>query len=45
MEEMYFTLQDFFLHSKSVTYVLMGVALVAMVAFWKFLDEERGGNS
>ncbi len=37
MEPVFFTLQDFFTFSKGVTYVLMGIALVVMVAMWNFL--------
>ena len=44
MEGIY-TLQDFFLCSKSTTYVLMGLGLVAMVVFWNFLGDERGEDS
>lgn len=32
------TLQDFMLHTKSIIYILMVLALVAMPLFWKFLD-------
>lgn len=37
MEGIFYTLQDFFTHSKSVTYVMMGLALLAFVAIWSFL--------
>ena len=44
METIY-TLHDFFLSSKSTTYILMGLGLIAMVVFWRFLGEERGEDS
>ncbi len=37
------TLQDFMLHTKNIIYILIVMVLVAMPAFWKFLnggDEE-----
>ncbi len=37
MDAVFYTLQDFFTFAKSVTYVLMGVTLVTMVAMWSFL--------
>jgi preprotein translocase subunit SecY len=46
MEASFFTLQDFMAFTKSVTYVLMVVSLVAFAAFWRFLSaaprEEAG---
>ena len=42
METIY-TLQDFMLHTKNITYVLMVAALLGITAFWLFLtgrDEE-----
>jgi|GEM_PF-1208909 len=44
---MFYTLHDFMLHSKGLTYVLMGLVLVAMIGVWVFLldrseeDHER----
>ena len=37
MENGFYTLQDFFYHTKSITYILMVAALVGIVGFWKFL--------
>jgi len=37
MDSVFYTLQDFFTHSKGMTYLLMGAALVAMTAMWNFL--------
>lgn len=34
------TLQDFMFHTKSIIYILIVMALVAMPAFWKFLTDE-----
>lgn len=35
---MFNTLQDLMLHSKSITYVLMGFTLIGMLGFWRFLS-------
>ncbi len=37
MERIFYTLHDFMLHTKSITYILMGVALVSFVGYWLFL--------
>jgi len=37
MEQVFYTLQDFMVHTKAVVYVLMGLWLVAVVGFWGFL--------
>jgi len=39
MEGIYYTLQDFFTYTKSVTYILIVVVLLAMVGFWRFLTD------
>ncbi len=44
MEYVFYTLHDFLLHSKSITYILMGAILVGMLLFWLFLsgrDEKK----
>jgi hypothetical protein len=44
MEGIYYTLQDFLLHTESITYLLMGAGLLGMLGFWFFLtgrDEEK----
>jgi hypothetical protein len=33
------TLQEFMLHTKNITYVLMVVALLGIAGFWLFLTE------
>jgi nitrogen regulatory protein PII-like uncharacterized protein len=38
METIY-TLQDFMLHTKNITYVLLVVALIGITGFWLFLTE------
>lgn len=41
------TLQQFMLHTKNVTYILMVTALIGFVAFWCFLtarDEDEGDH-
>ncbi len=37
MDGIYYTLQDFMLHTKSVTYIVMVIALCGFVWFWNFL--------
>ena len=37
MEQAFYTLQDFMVHTKAVIYVLMGLWLVGVVGFWRFL--------
>jgi hypothetical protein len=32
------TLQEFMLHTKNIVYILIVMVLVAMPAFWKFLN-------
>ena len=44
MENMFYSLQDFFTHTKGVTYLLIIAALIAVAAFWNFLagrDEDQ----
>jgi len=44
MDSLFYTMHDFLLHSKSITYMLMGVILVGMLLFWLFLsgrDEKK----
>ena len=40
MEYGFYTLQDFFFHTKSVTYILMVVALLSIAGFWRFLSDK-----
>ncbi|CAD7843079.1 MAG: hypothetical protein [Olavius algarvensis Delta 4 endosymbiont] len=37
MEQVFYTLQDFMVHTKAVVYVLMGLWLIAVIGFWRFL--------
>ena len=39
METIY-TLQEFMLHTKNVTYVIMVLALLGITGFWLFLTEQ-----
>jgi hypothetical protein len=32
------TMQDFFLHTKAITYIIMVLALIAFTCFWRFLS-------
>jgi len=44
MEPILYTLQDFMAHSKSITYLVMGGILIALLLFWFFLtgrDEKK----
>jgi hypothetical protein len=44
METIFYTLHDFMLHSKSITYVLIGGILIGLMLFWFFLtgrDEKK----
>lgn len=33
----FYTLQEFLLHSESVTYIVMGLSLVGIVGYWLFI--------
>jgi hypothetical protein len=37
MEDMIYTLQDYMLHTESITYIIMGISLICVVGFWIFL--------
>lgn len=39
MEHVFYTLHDYMIYSKGWTYILMGVGLVFMLGFWRFLSE------
>ncbi|WP_373498339.1 sulfate respiration complex protein HmcD [Desulfococcus sp.] len=39
MENIYFTLQDFMTHTKGVVYIIMVLALISIMAFWRFLTD------
>jgi hypothetical protein len=44
METIFYTLQDFMLHSKNITYILIGGILIGLMLFWLFLagrDEKK----
>lgn len=44
MESALYTLQDFMLHSKNITYIVMAIVLIALPLFWRFLsgrDEKK----
>lgn len=42
----YATLYEFMVHTKCVTYILMGVTLAALLGFWRFLSgrDKRTGR-
>lgn len=37
METEFYTLQEFMTHTKGFAYLLIGVALVALPLFWRFI--------
>jgi hypothetical protein len=44
MENAFYTLQDFMLHTKAAAYILMGAMLVGILGFWRYLtgrDDEK----
>jgi len=45
MDEIY-TLQEFMLHTKSITYILMGLGVLALCWYWWFLSaKDREQNN
>lgn len=41
MGETFYTLQDFYTHTKGVTYILAVVALIGIALFWRFLSQRE----
>jgi Tfp pilus assembly protein PilO len=44
MENTFYSLQEFMLHTKGVVYILMGVMILGILGFWLYLngrDEDR----
>lgn len=39
METIFYTLHDFMLHTKTITYLVMGGILIGLLLFWRFLTE------
>ena len=39
MEPIFYTLQDFMLHTKNLTYIVMAGILIALPLFWRFLTD------
>ncbi len=39
MDGIFYTLQEFMTHTKSVTYLLIIAILLGMLGFWNFLSE------
>lgn len=39
MENIFYTLQDFFTHTKAIVYILIIMSLIALAGFWNFLTE------
>ncbi len=42
MENIFYTLQDFFTHTKGVVYILIILTLIALAGFWDFLTSRDG---
>lgn len=41
MDNVFYTLHDFFFHTESITYLLIVPVLVGITLFWKFLAEKE----
>ncbi len=44
MENAFYTLQDFMLHTKGAAYILMGAMILGLLGFWRYLtgrDEDK----
>lgn len=41
MENIIYTLQDFMIHTKNITYLIMGGILIFMPLFWCFLTDRE----
>ena len=39
METHFYTLHDFMLHTKSLTYIILAGILIALPLFWRFLTD------
>ena len=39
MENIFYSLQDFMLCTKSMTYIFMGLGVLVLLGFWLFLTE------
>jgi len=44
MKETFFTLQDFLLHTETITYILIGLSLPLILGFWIFLTGRDEDN-
>ncbi len=40
MDSVFYTLQDFMIHTKNITYIVMVLALIGITFFWCFLTEK-----
>jgi hypothetical protein len=40
METIFYTLQDFYTHTKGILYILMIAALIGFALFYKFISEK-----
>lgn len=38
MDQSFYSLHEFMLHTKSIAYVLVGIGLVVLAGFWCFLS-------
>ena len=39
MDSTFYSLQDFMMHTKSITYILMGLGVLGLLGYWLFLTE------
>ncbi len=39
MKETLYTLQEYMLHTESISYIIMGLSLICVVCFWLFLTQ------
>lgn len=37
METIFYSLHEFMLHTKTITYILMGLGVVGLLGYWLFL--------
>ncbi|MFH2058403.1 MAG: sulfate respiration complex protein HmcD [Pseudomonadota bacterium] len=48
MESIFYTYQDFYTHTKAITYILIIASLIGVACFWNFLagkeDDENGND-
>jgi len=38
MDKIFYTLQEFMIHTENISYIIMGVSLISITLFWIFLS-------